>query len=89
MATSTRIFDHYEQEYLKLTKSAATEIEMVDQLLPGAERETTAKRALRALEAADEIVQSMDLEARSLSGSAKHELVAQAKDYKAGITALK
>ena len=35
MATSsTRIFENYETEYLKVTKVAATNIELVDQLLP-------------------------------------------------------
>jgi len=88
-ATSTRVFDHYETEYLKLTKAAATDIELVDQLLPGIERDSTAKTAKQAIEAAEEIVQSMDLEARSLSGEAKQMMVAQAKDYKMGIAALK
>ena len=87
--TSTRVFDHYESEYLKLTKAAATDVEFVDQLLPGVERDETAKKATKAIEAAEEIVQTMELEARSLSGEAKQQLVAQAKDYKAGITALK
>ena len=87
--TSTRVFDHYEAEYHKLTKAAATDIELVDQLLPGTERDNTARKASQAIEAAEEIVQSMDLEARSLAGEAKAQLVAQAKDYKAGITALR
>ena len=88
MATSTRIFDHYETEYLKLTRHAATDIELVDQLLPGAERDTTAKKASQTIQAAEEIVQSMELEARSLSGEAKQMLVAQAKDYRMGISTL-
>ena len=62
---------------------------MVDQLLPGVERDETAKKASKAIEAAEEIVQSMELEARSLSGEAKQQLVAQAKDYKVGITTLR
>ena len=88
MSTSTRIFDHYETEYLKLTRHAATDIELVDQLLPGAERDTTAKKAQKTIQAAEEIVQSMELEARSLSGEAKQMLVAQAKDYRMGISTL-
>lgn len=89
MATSTRVFDHYETEYLKLTKSAATDIELVDQLLPGGERDSTVTRAKKTIESAEEIVQSMELEARSLSGASRQQLVAQAKDYKAGIATLK
>ena len=90
MATSsTRVFDAYESEYLKLTKAAATDVELVDQLLPGAEREKTAARAGKSIADAEEIVESMQLEARSLSGEARQQLVAQAKDYKNGIFALK
>ena len=90
MATSsTRVFDAYESEYLKLTKAAATDVELVDQLLPGAEREKTAARAGKSIADAEEIVESMQLEARSLSGEARQQLVAQAKDYKNGIVALK
>ena len=81
--------DHYESEYLRLTKQAAIEVEMVDQLLPGVERDETGQRALKAIESADEIVQSMELEARSLGGASRQQLVAQAKDCKAGIAALR
>lgn len=65
------------------------DIEVVDQLLPGAERESTAKKAIAAIESAEELVQSMELEARSLSGDSKRQLVAQAKDLKAGTAALR
>lgn len=87
--TSTRLFETYEREYLKLTGSAAKDIERVDQLLPSVERDAAVKDANKALESADEIVQSMELEARSLSGSAKQELVAQARDYKSNNAALR
>lgn len=87
--TSTRMFDHYETEYLRLTRQAMQDVEMVDQLLPGAEREATAKKATQSIDAAEEIVQSMELEARSLGGDAKQQLIAQAKDYKSGIAGLR
>ena len=89
MSTSTRVFDHYEREYLKLTKQAAKDVDLIDQLLPGSERDSTVKKVLKALEAAEEIVESMQLEARSMSGESKRELVAQSKDYKSGIATLK
>ena len=87
--TSTRVFDHYEREYLKLTKTAMQDVELIDQLLPGVERDSTAKKAQQSIEAAEEIVESMQLEARSLAGESKQQLIAQAKDYKAGIAMLK
>jgi len=87
--TSTRVFDHYETEYLRLTRQAMQDVEMIDQLLPGAEREATAKKAMQSIDSAEEIVQSMELEARSLGGDAKQQLVAQAKDYKSGIAGLR
>ena len=83
------MFDHYEAEYLAATRKAAQEIEQVDLLLPGIERTSVVKSATAAIEAADEIVQSMELEARSMSGESKQQLVAQAKDYKTEISALR
>mmetsp|Transcript_40617 Transcript_40617/g.107431 ORF Transcript_40617/g.107431 Transcript_40617/m.107431 type:complete len:246 (+) Transcript_40617:84-821(+) len=85
MTSSTRMFDHYETEYLSTSRKAMQEIEQVDQLLPGAERDTLVQEATKSIAASEEIVQSMDLEARSLSGPSKQELIAQAKDYKSGI----
>lgn len=79
------MFDHYESEYLSTTKKVQQDIELIDQLLPGSERNDTIKRTNEGIEAAQEIVQSMELEARSMSGEAKQQLVAQAKDYKKGI----
>ena len=83
------MFDHYEKEYLGTTRKAMQDIEEVDSLLPGVERDTIVKRTSAAIQAAEEIVQSMDLEARSMAGESKQQLVAQAKDYKAGIAGLK
>ena len=83
------MFDHYESEYLSITRKAMEEIELVDALLPGLERETISKRVTEAIQAAEEIVQSMDLEARSMGGEAKQQLIAQAKDYKSNIAAMK
>ena len=53
MSTSTRMFDHYEAEYLAATRKAAQEIEQVDLLLPGIERTSVVKSATAAIEAAD------------------------------------
>jgi len=79
------MFDHYEKEYLSTSKKAMQDIELVDQLLPGVERDDVVKRTTEAIGAAEEIVQSMELEARSMSGESKMQLKDQAKDYKAGI----
>ena len=35
--SSTRVFDHYEREYHRLTKAAMKDVDLIDQLLPGAE----------------------------------------------------
>ena len=79
------MFDHYESEYLSTSKAAMQDIELVDQLLPGLERDTISKRITAAISSAEEIVQSMELEARSMTGESKQQLIAQAKDYKTGI----
>jgi hypothetical protein len=83
------VFEHYESEYLSSTRSAAQNIEQIHQLLPGAARDELAKKTKASIETADEICSSMELEARSLSGVARQELVAQAKDYKTGIAKLR
>lgn len=87
--TSTRVFDHFEAEYLSSTKQAAQGLERLAELIPGIEKDKVAKQTASALEAADLIVQQMELEARSTSGETKAQLVAQAKDYKAGIAMLR
>ena len=76
------MFDHYEKEYLGTAKKAMADIELIDQLLPGVEREATMKRAGEGITAAEEIVQGMEMEARSMTGEAKQQLAAKAKDYK-------
>ena len=57
-----------------LRKKAAQDIEQVEQLLPGVERTSVVKRTNASIEAAEEIVQSMELEARSMSGESKQQL---------------
>ena len=89
MSTSTRVFDNYEREYLKLNRQAMQDVELIDQLLPGAERDATVQKVQKAITAVEEIVESMQLEARAMSGASKQQLVAQTKDYKAGIALLK
>ena len=79
------MFDHYEKEYLGTAKKATADIELIDQLLPGVEREATIKRAGEGITAAEEIVQGMEMEARSMTGEAKQQLAAKAKDYKKSI----
>jgi len=83
------MFDHYEREYLATTRKAMEDIELVDALLPGPERDGISKRTAEAVQAAEEIVESMELEARSMGGEAKQQLIAQAKDYKRGIADMK
>jgi vesicle transport through interaction with t-SNAREs protein 1 len=85
MLRAQRVFDHYETEYLAISKKAMQDIEYVDQLLPGVEKDETCRRTVASIASAEEIVQSMELEARSLAGDARQQLVAQAKDYKRGI----
>jgi vesicle transport through interaction with t-SNAREs protein 1 len=80
-----KMFDHYEKEYLGTAKKATADIELIDQLLPGVEREATIKRAGEGITAAEEIVQGMEMEARSMTGEAKQQLAAKAKDYKKSI----
>ena len=80
-----RMFDHYESEYLASSRKAMQDIEQADQLLPGIERDSLVKRVQEQIAMSEEIVQSMELEARSMAGDSKRQLVAQAKDYKAGI----
>jgi len=87
--TSTRVFDHFEAEYLGSTKAALQSIERLADLIPGHEKDKVAKAVVTALESADLIVQQMELEARSTSGETKAQLVAQAKDYKSGIATLR
>ena len=65
------------------------DVELIDQLLPGAERDATVQKVQKAITAVEEIVESMQLEARAMSGASKQQLVAQTKDYKAGIALLK
>ena len=86
---SSKVFEHYESEYLSSTRHAAQNIERINELLPGVERDSISKTTLSSLETAEEICAQMDLEARSLTGPAKQQLVAQAKDYQAGIAALR
>lgn len=87
MASST--FSHFEADYLSSTRAAAQNIERMADLIPGAERDKLASATVKAIEAAQDIVTQMELEARSTGGSTKAELVAQARDYKAGIGLLK
>ncbi|KAL1521345.1 hypothetical protein AB1Y20_021012 [Prymnesium parvum] len=85
----TRVFDHYEAEYLSSTKQAAQGLEYLADLIPGGEKDKVVKATASALDAADLLVQQMELEARSTSGETKAQLVAQAKDYKSGIALLR
>ena len=88
-STSTRVFDHFEAEYLSSTRQAAQGLERMAELIPGMEKDKAAKATGAALDAADQIVQQMELEARSTSGETKAQLVAQAKDYKGAISMLR
>jgi hypothetical protein len=75
--SSTRVFDHYEAEYLSKTKTAAQSLERLADLIPGVEKDKVVKETEKALEAAEEIVQQMELEARSTQGETKAQLIAQ------------
>lgn len=89
MPAATRVFDQYEQDYLSNTRQAAQGLERLANLPPGAEKQKLLKSTAGSLDAADQIVQQMELEARSMSGEIKAELVSQAKDYKEGIAMLR
>jgi len=88
-SAASRVFEHYESEYLAATREAAVSIENVHELLPGVERNKVTSAAEKSIDAAVDIVQQMELEARSSGGSARADLIAQAKDYKEGINKLR
>ena len=79
------IYEHYEAEYLACTKRAMENMERIPELLPGVERESLVASTSKAIESAEEVVQQMELEARSASGDAKREGLAQAQDYKVAL----
>lgn len=83
------LFETYEREYLSSTRTAAQNIEQIPELLPGHAREETVSKTATAIQEAEELVQQMELEARSVQGEERRQLTAQAKDYKASIGALK
>lgn len=83
------LFETYEREYLSSTRTAAQNIEQIPELLPGHAREEMVSKTATAIQSAEEVVQQMELEARSVQGEERRQLVAQAKDYKASIGALK
>lgn len=87
--STTRVFDHFEADYLSHTRTAAQALERLGELIPGVEKDKVSQAAAKSLEAADDIVQQMELEARSTQGETKAQLLAQAKDYKAGIALLR
>jgi hypothetical protein len=85
-----KIFDAYEQEFIQCTNTAAQNIEKIPDLLPGHERDSLCSATSKSIEAAEDIVKQMELEARSLeAGDEKQEAVAQTKDYKTSIGKLK
>ena len=83
------LFETYEREYLSSTRTAAQNIEQIPELLPGHAREEMVSKTATAIQSAEEVVQQMELEARSVQGEERRQLTAQAKDYKASIGALK
>ena len=85
----SNVFEHYEADYLSSTRTAAQNIEKLPDLLPGHEKAELTAATDRAIDAAEDIVKQMELEARSLQGEERQTAVAQAKDYKASIAALK
>ena len=85
----SNVFEHYEADYHSSTRTAAQNIEKLPDLLPGHEKAELTAATDRAIDAAEDIVKQMELEARSLQGEERQLAVAQAKDYKASITALK
>ena len=74
----SKIFEHYESEYLSSARTAAQDIEQINNLLPGIERDTIVKRTQASIEQAGEICSQMELEARSLQGAERQQLIAQA-----------
>ena len=85
----SNVFEHYEADYHSSTRTAAQNIEKLPDLLPGHEKAELTNATAKAIDAAEDIVKQMELEARSLQGEERQTAVAQAKDYKASITVLK
>ena len=85
----SNVFEHYEADYHSSTRTAAQNIEKLPALLPGHEKAELTNATAKAIDAAEDIVKQMELEARSLQGEERQTAVAQAKDYKASISVLK
>ena len=85
----SNVFEHYEADYHSSTRTAAQNIEKLPDLLPGHEKAELTNATAKAIDAAEDIVKQMELEARSLQGEERQTAVAQAKDYKASISVLK
>ena len=85
----SNVFEHYEADYHLSTRTAGQNIEKLPDLLPGHEKAELTASTEKAIDAAEDIVKQMELEARSLQGEERQTAVAQAKDYKASITVLK
>ena len=86
MATSsTRIFDHFEAEYLSSTKTAAQTLERLADLIPGAEKDREVQVTTKALDSAEDVVEQMQLEARSTQGETKAQLVSQVFSARGGL----
>ena len=83
------ILEAYEADYHSSTRTAAQNIEKLPDFLPGHEKAELTASTEKAIDAAEDIVKQMELEARSLQGEERQTAVAQAKDYKASITVLK
>ena len=85
----SNVFEHYEADYHSSTRTAAQNIEKLPDFLPGHEKAELTNATAKAIDAAEDIVKQMELEARSLQGEERQTAVAQAKDYKASISVLK
>ena len=88
-ARARGMFDAYESEYLSSTSTVGRNIERIRALLPGAERDALYRETHEGMDSAAEIVKQMELEAQMAEGNRRAQLRAQAKDYKAGIAALR
>ena len=89
VAPMSSILEAYEADYHSSTRTAAQNIEKLPDFLPGHEKAELTASTEKAIDAAEDIVKQMELEARSLQGEERQTAVAQAKDYKASITVLK